>query len=153
MPRVPKRPLISEINVVPYIDVMLVLLVIFMITVPLIQQGVEINLPEVEGKPVTDADGAPVTDPLIVTVERDGKLWVNRQGVGETAMDLEGIADALQQLLPENHYEVYLRADEHARYGDVVKVLVTIQELFPEGVAGGQTVGLITAPPPDEENF
>ncbi len=148
-----RRPLISEINVVPYIDVMLVLLIIFMVTVPLIQQGVEISLPEVDGKPVSGEDGAPLADPLIVTVERDGKMWVNRQGFGEVGMSLQEVTEVLQQLLPENRYEVFLRADDHARYGDVVKVLVAVQELFPEGESGGRTVGLITAPIPDEKNF
>ncbi len=148
-----RRPLMSEINVVPYIDVMLVLLIIFMVTVPLIQQGVEISLPEVDGKPISDEDGAPLVDPLIVTMERDGKLWINRQGFGEVGMDLPEITGVLQELLPKNRYEVYLRADDHARYGDVVKILVAVQELFPESGSGGRTVGLITAPLPDEKNF
>ena len=131
------RKLMAEINVVPYIDVMLVLLVIFMVTVPLIQQGVEVNLPEAPAKTI---DSGEIPDPLIVTVDEKGNLFVNK---GEPINYKPSPALLIQQIkkwLPASGNEIYIRGDRLVDYGSVVSVLVILQN------AGIENVGLITQP-------
>jgi biopolymer transport protein TolR len=83
MNRSKNRALISDINVVPYIDVMLVLLVIFMITAPLLSQGVIIDLPDVPADPLDAA----LSDPLVLSVDSEGRFYLNFGGDAETALD------------------------------------------------------------------
>ncbi len=131
----------SEINVVPYIDVMLVLLVIFMATAPLLTQGVNVDLPNAPSTPIDD----PEEDPLVVSVRADGAIFLN---LGMANADDEGtrvtiysLIDQAGKILRERaDLAVYIKADESLDYGQVIKVMTALQ------TAGAQSVGLSTDP-------
>ncbi len=130
------RP-ISEINVVPYIDVMLVLLVIFMITAPLLTQGVKVDLPRADARPVDTR----AQEPLVVSVDASGNYYVNYgddqdQPIG--AQLLVARVGALLRLRPG--VPVVVKGDKNVPYGDVVHVMTLLQ------TAGAPSVGLMTAP-------
>lgn len=122
---------ISNINVTPFVDVMLVLLVIFMVTAPIIQQGVEVNLPQAKASPVQDQG-----DPLIVTVSRDGQVYLNDNEM--TPDELRSKLEANRRLNPKK--AVYLRADREVRYGSVMAAIGEIK------AAGIERLGMMTAP-------
>ncbi|HKQ29686.1 MAG TPA: protein TolR [Burkholderiales bacterium] len=124
----------SEINVVPYIDVMLVLLVIFMITAPLMAQGVKVNLPAAKAQAV---DASRVEN-LIVTVDRAGKYYLDDRPIAAGAL-VDRVAGAIKAN-PKSSVQV--RGDREANYGDVVKLMALLQD------AGVPSVGLLTEPPP-----
>ena len=137
-PRKSRRPQMSEMNVVPYIDVMLVLLVIFMITAPMLTQGVNVDLPSTEAEPL------PVdqqNEPVIVSVDSNGGYYLE---VGEDRSDpkpMRQIVDEVSTILaarPEAN--VYVRGDQHVRYGVVIRLMSALQ------AAGATEVGLITDP-------
>jgi len=136
-----RRPM-SDINVVPYIDVMLVLLVIFMATAPLLTQGVIVDLPDAPSEVVPEDQD----DPLVVSVRADGAVFVN---VGMTSSDSEGsrvtldsLADQAGKIISARpDVPVYVRADHALEYGMVVQVMTALQK------AGAKSVGLITEPP------
>ena len=137
-----RRKPISEINVVPYIDVMLVLLVIFMATAPLLTQGVLVDLPKAPSEPITDTED----DPLVVSVREDGAIFLNLgiqnaddEGTRVTLYSLEDQAAKILRARPE--VPVYVKADHKLDYGEVVKVMTVLQK------AGAESVGLITDPP------
>ena len=132
------KRVISEINVVPYIDVMLVLLVIFMITAPLINQGVEVDLPRAEAEILTTSDH----EPLVLTVDRNGAYYLNRADDPTLAMNPRDIlvrAAALLKLNPT--LPVLVKADENVDYGTVIQAMVLLQQ------AGADKVGLSTQVP------
>ncbi len=135
--RIRKRPM-SEINVVPYIDVMLVLLVIFMITAPLLTQGVSVKLPEAAAKSMQETKGTPI----IVTVDADGNLYMN---IGEKTDKpvkesvLKAKVAAVLKLKPKT--DVYVRGDTNTDYGKVINAMVLLQQ------AGVKDVGLVTKSP------
>jgi len=137
-----KRKPMADINVVPYIDVMLVLLVIFMATAPLLTQGVHVDLPNAPSEPVTDTED----DPLVVSMRTDGAIFVNLglqnaddEGTRVTVYSLEDQAGKILRARPE--VPVYVKADEKLDYGAVVRVMTVLQK------AGAKSVGLITDPP------
>ncbi|MBA2492549.1 MAG: protein TolR [Gammaproteobacteria bacterium] len=135
----------SEINVVPYIDVMLVLLIIFMVTAPLLQQGVEVDLPNAPAEPLPTDEEQP--EPLVVTVDRQGRYLLNRgedQRAPVKRTDLGGRVQAV--LAGEPGIKVYVNGDEAVNYGRVVEAMVILQN------AGVQGVGLITDPLADESD-
>jgi len=137
-----RRKPMSEINVVPYIDVMLVLLVIFMATAPLLTQGVVVDLPDAPSEPVeNDQD-----DPLVISVRQDGAIFVNLgmqsaddEGTRVTIYSLEDQAGKILGARPD--VPVYVKADHQLDYGTVVRVMTVLQK------AGAASVGLITEPP------
>lgn len=122
---------ISNINVTPFVDVMLVLLVIFMVTAPIIQQGVEVNLPQAKASPVQDQE-----DPLIVTISRDGQVYLNDNEM--TPDELRSKLEANRRLNPGK--AVYLRADREVRYGSVMAAIGEIK------AAGIERLGMMAAP-------
>ena len=124
------RPM-ADINVTPFVDVMLVLLIIFMVTAPLMQQGIDVNLPETTTQAIRLDQ-----EPLVVTVKKDGTPFVANQQVemAELTAKLEAILDA------RGDENVFLRADENAPYGVVAKVMAAIQN------AGAPGIGIITNP-------
>ena len=141
MRRPRRRKPIAEINVVPYIDVMLVLLVIFMITAPLLSQGVKVELPQAPSEPLPGSGD----EPLIVSVDRDGNAYVNYgEGRDEPlgAGELTARVSALLRHRPG--LGVFVKGDRLADYGDVVAVMALLQR------AGAPSVGLMTEPPPVE---
>ncbi len=137
-----RRKPMSEINVVPYIDVMLVLLVIFMATAPLLTQGVVVDLPDAPSEPVEQDQ----QDPLVISVRADGAIFVNLgiqnsddQGTRVTIYSLEDQAGKI--LRAREDVPVYVKADHSLDYGMVVRVMTVLQK------AGAKSVGLITEPP------
>jgi biopolymer transport protein TolR len=129
-----KLPL-SNINVTPFVDVMLVLLVIFMVTAPIIQQGVEVNLPQAKASPVLGE-----AEPLIVTVTREGQVYLNDNEV--TPAELRTKLQAIRNL--DAQKPVYLRADRDVRYGSVI---ATIGEIKGAGI---ERLGMIALPLADQ---
>ena len=127
-----RRSLMSEINVVPYIDVTLVLLVIFMITAPLLTQGVQVDLPQATAKPVDVQD----RETLVVTVDRDGRYYLDDRRIG--ADELKRKVSAILRVRPQT--PVMIRGDRKVDYGQVVQAMALLQG------AGAPSVGLITEP-------
>lgn len=135
--QVRRRPM-SEINVVPYIDVMLVLLVIFMVTAPMMTQGIKVDLPEAVSAALDVAD---VDKLLVITIKKDGSLYMNVGGK-EERLELELVGKRAGTVLARNPaVQVLIEGDRDLQYGLVVKVMSTLQN------AGARSVGLVTAPP------
>ncbi|MFT4941096.1 MAG: biopolymer transport protein TolR [Paraglaciecola sp.] len=132
-----RRP-VSEINVVPYIDVMLVLLIIFMVTAPLVTQGVKVDLPKASAQPL-DEDSKP---PLIASVDVQGLYYLNvgdSQEEAMSAVDLATLVAAHLNIEPQT--PVVVKADGAVAYNEVVRLMVLLQR------AGVPSVGLMTDPP------
>ena len=135
--RVRRRPM-SEINVVPYIDVMLVLLVIFIITAPLLTQGVKVDLPQADAQPL-DVESQ---EPLVVTIDSTGSYYVNYgEGQGSPVEPRVLAARVAALLRHRPGLSVVVRGDENVPYGDVVLLMTILQG------AGAPSVGLITEAP------
>jgi len=128
-----KKKLMSEINVVPYIDVMLVLLIIFMVTAPLLKQGVEVQLPQAKARTVDTKD----QENLVVTVDRQGRYFLDDREIKADALSKK--TAAMIALRPQ--IQVLVRGDRDVPYGKVVKAMVLLQS------AGAKSVGLLTEPP------
>lgn len=127
----------SEINVVPYIDVMLVMLVIFMITAPLLNQGVDVELPQADAEPMSGDQ----QDPLVLTVDAEGRYFLNIGGDPEQAIDAETLVLRSAAVLRRRpKIAVLVRGDAHVDYGLVVTAMSLLQD------AGASRVGLITEP-------
>lgn len=142
-PGAKRRPM-SDINVVPFIDVMLVLLVIFMITAPLLTQGVKVELPKTEAKALAEQQ----KEPLIVTVDAEGNYYLNiadkpNQPIAERTLSSLVSSQLANQQSGETQRPVLVRGDKNANYGKVVAAMVLLQE------AGAKSVGLITEPGSD----
>jgi len=128
----------SEINVVPYIDVMLVLLIIFMITAPIVQQGVEIDLPQAAARPISPDQ----QEPVVVSVDRKGDFYLDIGDQPDKPIDAELMVNrvaAVRQLKPD--VPVLVRGDREVGYGRVVDAMVLLQK------AGVEKVGLMTDQP------
>lgn len=131
-----KKRLMGEINVVPYIDVMLVLLIIFMVTAPLLSQGVKIDLPKAQAEVLADDDN----EPFVVTVDATGAYYLNDDR--EAAADARDIEVKARAVLRRNPAVPFLvRGDAAAAYADVVRAMVLLQ------AAGVESVGLVTESP------
>jgi len=121
----------SEINVTPLVDVMLVLLIIFMVTAPMMMQGVEVNLPQTKAQSMKTKE-----DPLILTVDRKGEIFLE-----EHAMKLEELGPKIQTIFKyRRDKEVILRADKDIPYGFVIKVMAEVKR------AGVTKLGMVTEP-------
>lgn len=135
-----RKRFISDINVVPYIDVMLVLLVIFMITAPLLTEGVKVDLPKAEAKPVDRSD----SEPLIVTVDANGQTYLNFGEQKDEPIDAATLVARVSAVIRHRPgVQVLVRGDDSVRYGDVVFVMTLLQQ------AGAPSVGLLTERPKD----
>ena len=131
-----KNKLVAEINVVPYIDVMLVLLVVFMITAPLLIQGVEVELPTTNSSPLNLSDN----ETLIVSIKADGSYWIDERG-SNVADTLENIKIRVSKILRQSpSTPVLVWADGKVDYSFVVDLMSELQE------AGAASVGLVTQP-------
>ena len=137
-----RRRLMGDINVVPYIDVMLVLLIIFMITAPLLTQGVKVDLPKGAAEPI-EAQRIP---PLVLSVDRAGRLYLNVGPEPQQPLDDATVALRATATLKRNpQTQVLVKADNAVAYGRVVQAMVILQH------AGARTVGFITEPLPESE--
>jgi biopolymer transport protein TolR len=133
------RRLMGEINVVPYIDVMLVLLIIFMITAPLLTQGVKVSLPRAGAEPLE----AQQLKPLVLSIDRQGRLYLNIGGDPRAALDTRTVSARATAALRGNPARaVLIKADAAIPYGRVVEAMVLLQQ------AGAKQVGLVTEPLP-----
>ncbi|MFY8136276.1 MAG: protein TolR [Aquimonas sp.] len=131
-----KRKLKNEINVVPYIDVMLVLLIIFMVTAPLLNLGVEIELPESNARPVETQK-----DPVIVEVTSDGRFFLTLQGTAAEEIDAESLVAKVSAFVRNNpEVQVMVAGDRRTDYGTVYQGMVLLQQ------AGVSKVGLMSKP-------
>jgi len=134
--RIKKKP-IGEINVVPYIDVMLVMLVIFMITAPLLNQGVDVELPQADAEPMDDQQ----QDPLVLSVDAEGRYFLNIGDDPETPVDAEELVTRVAAILRQRpKTPVLVRGDTSVDYGRVVAAMALLQQ------AGAAKVGLVTEP-------
>ncbi|QIK37561.1 protein TolR [Caldichromatium japonicum] len=138
-----RRPLMAEINVVPYIDVMLVLLVIFMVTAPLITTGVKVDLPRVATGPLTGSQ----TEAVVISIDRAGDYYLDiGEDRGQPTSE-EMLYDRLRVVLGYRPgTPVLVRGDAGVNYGRVVRAMSIAQQ------AGAAEIGLITMPPHDPEN-
>jgi len=133
-----KRRPMSDINVVPYIDVMLVLLIIFMITAPIVQQGVEIDLPQAAAKPMSPDEA----EPVVVSVDIKGDFYLDIGDEPDKPIDAQLMVNrvaAVRQLKPS--IPVLVRGDRNVGYGKVIDAMVLLQR------AGVEKVGLMTDQP------
>jgi len=126
-----KKQLVSDINVTPLVDVMLVLLIIFMVTAPMMTQGLDVDLPETTTKSLRQED-----EPLVVSIDKEGKISLGQTEVSRKMLiqDLSGLGDA------QKEKPIYLKADQAVAYGVVVKVMADIKQ------AGFDKLGMITRP-------
>ena len=133
-----RRSLISDINVVPYIDVMLVLLVIFMVAAPLMVQGISVNLPQV----TSDALPVEKSEPLIISVRSDGFFFLETEATRNQPLTIDEISIEVEKILKVNKdVQVVIRGDEEVKYERVMMLMALIQQL------GSKNIGLITKPP------
>lgn len=134
MNRSKRRP-ISEINVVPYIDVMLVMLVIFMITAPLLKTGVEVDLPQASAEPIKDRP----SEPLVLSVNAQGEYFLSVGADPETALDEQSLMALVAAVIRRDPKKsVLVRGDRAVDYGRVVRAMALLQ------AAGVPQVGLLT---------
>lgn len=138
MPKAARRKPMAEINVVPYIDVMLVLLVIFMVAAPLMTQGIEVNLPDATSAPL-DIDQN--EQPLVVSVKADNTYYMN-VGKEDEPVALDKIGERTAKIIKANpKVKVLVEGDQNLKYGVVINLMNILQ------AAGAKDVGLITEPP------
>lgn len=129
------KKIVAEINVVPYIDVMLVLLVIFIVTAPLLQQGVAVDLPQASAKTLPPAE----KEPIIVSVDKEGNFYLNIADAPQNVIEHDALSLRVAAELdryPER--KVLVKADNQVNYGQVVKAMALLQQ------AGAPSVGLVT---------
>jgi biopolymer transport protein TolR len=131
------KRLMAEINVVPYIDVMLVLLIIFMITAPLLTQGIKVDLPKAGAEPIPSED----QKPLILSVDKEGRFYLNIGQDEETPIEESAVVQRVSAVLRrEPKTPVLVKADQSVPYGRVVQGMVLLQQ------SGAEKVGFITDP-------
>ena len=135
-----KRKLFAEINVVPYVDVTLVLLVVFMVAAPLLIQGVNVDLPQAISSPLeTNKE-----EPLIVSIKSNGNLYINLGSKKEITITKLDLFDKISKILKQNpNKSVLVWGDKKIPYGEIVKLMVLLQE------AGANSIGLVTENPQD----
>jgi biopolymer transport protein TolR len=141
-----RRKLMGEINVVPYIDVMLVLLIIFMITAPLLAEGIKVELPKAGARPIPP-EMLKDSKPIVLTIDERGRLYLNYGAKQDEPLDpaaVEAGAAAVLRRAPET--TVLVRGDYRVAYGEVVAAMTLLQR------AGAGKVGFITQPPEQKRN-
>ena len=132
-----KRGLLCEINVTPFVDVMLVLLIIFMVTAPLLKQGVDVDLPIAPANPL-DANSP---DPIVISVDKAGLMYLNIAADPDASIDASSLVDRVKSALKlEPRRPVMVRGDANGPYQNVISTLVLLQQ------ADVESVGLVTDP-------
>jgi len=125
------RRLMADINIVPLVDVMLVLLIIFMVTAPMLTQGVDVNLPQANAKSLRSEE-----ERLVITVDRNSRIFVGKQ-----PMEFNRLSETLKAIVARRtDRHVYFRADRAVPYGFVVKVIAEVRN------AGIEKLGMVTEP-------
>jgi biopolymer transport protein TolR len=133
-----KRKLMAEINVVPYIDVMLVLLVIFMVTAPLLTQGIEVELPKANAEPI---EAVPDHDPVVLSVDAAGNFYINAGDDEDKPSSGQKVRTIVGVILGEKpETPVFVKADRAVAYGHVVAAMVVLQQ------SGAENIGFVTDP-------
>lgn len=126
-----KRRYLTEINVIPYVDVMLVLLVIFMVTAPFMIQGIDINLPEVNSQPIDKANLENIT----ISINAEGKFYLDLDSLKGKAFLINELRQEIQKILKNNSsLEIYIRADKNVMFGEVAKLMSLLQDLKPDAI-------------------
>lgn len=136
------RSVMSEINVTPFVDVMLVLLVIFMVTTPILYQGIDVNLPKTESRPMPSLDRE---RKVVVTLNKNGEIFIEKErySLDQLRIEIRKLMAGKGKNLTDE--DVFLRADSSVPYGTVVEVMSEIRN------AGVQKIGLITEPVPSND--
>ncbi|MBL4608902.1 MAG: protein TolR [Pseudomonadales bacterium] len=138
MRRGAKRKPMSDINVVPYIDVMLVLLIVFMVTAPMLTQGIQVELPKAVTSPIDLKD----QEPLVVTIKKTGEYFVELGDTRDEALGLDAVSDMVAAILKNKpKTPVLVNGDSQVMYGTVIKLMAALQQ------SGVSNVGLITDSP------
>jgi len=126
-----KRRYLTEINVIPYVDVMLVLLVIFMVTAPFMIQGIDINLPEVNSQPIDKANLENIT----ISINAEGKFYLDLDSLKGKTFLINELKQEIQKILKNNSsLEIYIRADKNVIFGEVAKLMSLLQDLKPDAI-------------------
>jgi biopolymer transport protein TolR len=142
MPQQRRKPM-AEINVVPYIDVMLVLLIIFMVTAPMLTQGVKVDLPETTSEPIQQEKDV---EPITVSVDSNGAYYLEVGDERGKPISLPQVRDQVSKILSQrSNAEVFVRGDEYVDYGVVVRLMAELQS------AGATGIGLITDAPDNKQ--
>lgn len=130
------KTVLSDINIIPLVDVMLVLLVIFMVTAPFMQQGIDVNLPKAKGKELTSEE-----ERIIITITKGNKIYINRD-----LIELQELGKKLQKIYESRaDKEIFLKADKDIPYGFVVRTMAEIRS------AGIEKLGMVTEPLENKE--
>jgi biopolymer transport protein TolR len=129
-------PALCEINVTPMVDVMLVLLIIFMVSAPLMQQGVQVDLPKTDSQPLAEQE-----ESIVLIVKKNGQIEIN-----QNVIPIDGLAKKLAAIYKDKkRKEIFIQADQAIPYGTVATVMSTVQR------AGISKIGLVTEPKPDRK--
>ena len=134
----PKKYL-AEINVIPYVDIMLVLLLIFMVTAPFIIQGINVDLPKVDSAPIDDFEN----NSLTISINSSGKYYLELDTFKDQELTFERIENELKKIITGNKVEVFIRADSQVIFEDVAKLMASLQKLKPN------TINFLTEPKND----
>ena len=121
---------LAEINVIPYVDIMLVLLLIFMVTAPFIIQGINVDLPKVDSAPIDDFEN----NSLTISINSSGKYFLELDTFKDQELTLEKIENELKKIITSNKVEVFIRADSQVIFDDVAKLMSSLQKLKPNSI-------------------
>ena len=127
--RDPKKYL-AEINVIPYVDIMLVLLLIFMVTAPFLIQGINIDLPQVDSAPIEDFEN----NSLTISIDSKGNYFLELDNFKNVSMDLIKLESELIKIIPKNKIEIFIRADSQVIFNEVALLMSSLQKLKPNSI-------------------
>jgi len=121
---------LSEINVIPYVDIMLVLLLIFMVTAPFLIQGINVDLPKVESSAIEDFEN----NSLTISIDKAGNYYLEIDTFKNISMDLSELEFELNKIIPNNKIEVFIRADARVIFNDVAVLMSSLQKFKPNSI-------------------
>ena len=121
---------LSEINVIPYVDIMLVLLLIFMVTAPFLIQGINVDLPKVESPAIEDFEN----NSLTISIDKAGNYYLEIDTFKNISMDLSELEFELNKIIPNNKIEVFIRADARVIFNDVAALMSSLQKFKPNSI-------------------
>lgn len=121
---------LAEINVIPYVDIMLVLLLIFMVTAPFLIQGINVDLPKVESPAIEDFEN----NSLTISIDKEGNYFLELETFKDKSMDLSQLEFELNKIIPKNKIEVFIRADAMVIFNDVAVLMSSLQKFKPNSI-------------------